>query len=166
VRITKDYAVAAAKAFSGFASQDSPLRFIYVSGDGATQDPGRFSQTFSRVKGEAELALAELRAKSPGLRAESVRPSYVDASAHAAIHPYIPDPGLLYRWGACIIGPPIRIAARSFHSPTQPLGQFLMDMAMGKYDGQLDTGAKDIGTLNGGLRIVENSAFRRMAGVV
>jgi hypothetical protein len=41
-----------------------------------------------------------------------------------------------------------------------------MDMAMGKYDGQLDTGAKDIGTLNGGLRIVENSAFRRMAGVV
>ncbi|KAI0475456.1 putative nucleoside-diphosphate-sugar epimerase [Xylariaceae sp. FL0804] len=93
VRITKDYALAAAKAFQTLpAAQPStstsasppnpttspattttpnpepPFNFIFVSGYGATTSPPRFPppRLFARVKGETELALAALRNNVPG----------------------------------------------------------------------------------------------------
>ena len=165
IKITKDYALAAAGAFADLPPEGEPFRFVYVSGSGTTQTPGLFSTLYSRVKGETETLLSEMRAKTPRLLAESARPAAVDADQHPAIKPYIPDPGRIYTYTAAVALPPIRHLAKWLHSPTEPLGRFLTGMAMGKFDKELAAGAKDIVTLNGGLRIVENSAIRRLEGL-
>lgn len=46
----------------------------------ATRTPGRFTQLFARVKGEAETALLALRSEYPGLRIWNVRPAFIDES--------------------------------------------------------------------------------------
>ncbi|PHH84610.1 hypothetical protein CDD83_1659 [Cordyceps sp. RAO-2017] len=171
VRITRDYALAAARAMAGLRSPSpdspappsdssgsgTPFRFVYVSGEGATQTPGRFSAIFARTKGETETALGD------GLAGTySVRPAFVDAAAHAAIRPYIPDPGLIYGVGLAALAPAIRCAARGMHSPTEPLGDFLTQLAMGRMDGALDgQGAFRLGS----SWVVENAGFRRMMGL-
>lgn len=96
VSITKDYALTAARAMSTLGTAEEPFRFVYVSGEGATQEPGRFSAIFARVKGETEKALADMTGELPSLRADSMRPAFVDASRHEAIKKYIPDPGMLF----------------------------------------------------------------------
>lgn len=162
VRITKDYTLAAAKSFATLSSEERPFRFIYVSGEGATQNPGRFSPIFARVKGETEQALADLSASTPSLKADSVRPAYVDASSHEAIRPYIPDPGLLYKAGATALSGLIRAGLSGHHSPTPMLGAFLTELAAGKLDGKLPTsGAFEIGK----SWVVPNVALRKMMGL-
>ncbi|KAK6211227.1 nucleoside-diphosphate-sugar epimerase [Colletotrichum tabaci] len=165
VKITKDYALEAAKAFADLPPKDEPFRFVYVSGEGATQQPGRFSAIFARVKGETETLLSEMRAANPRLRAESVRPAFVDCAHHDAIKPYVPNPGVLYNLMNAYLGPLTRTFLPSFVSPTEVLGRFMTEMAMGKFDDGLAAGGKGIITLNGGLRIVENVGFRRLAGL-
>ncbi|KAL6365320.1 hypothetical protein LRP88_01307 [Fusarium phalaenopsidis] len=163
VRITKDYALEAAKAFSTLAGEgEEPFRFVYVSGEGATQSPGRFSPIFARVKGETETALGEMSTKISSLQADSVRPAFVDAAAHEAIQKYIPDPGAMYRGMITVLGPPMRAFYKSGHSPTPILGDFLTKMAMGKVDGKIEgPGAFRLG----GSWIVENVGFRRVMGL-
>ncbi|KAM0326631.1 hypothetical protein ACHAQA_006500 [Verticillium albo-atrum] len=165
VKITKDFTLAAAEAFAPLASADDPFRFIYVSGEGATQSPGRFTPIFGRVKGETETLLSELRATHPGLLTESVRPAGVDAGHHPAIQPYIPNPGFLHNAMTTVLMPPITLFAKGWHSPTEPLGKFLTGMAMGKYDTQLAAGGQGVLPLKGGSRIVENVGFRRIFGL-
>ncbi|KAK2015975.1 nucleoside-diphosphate-sugar epimerase [Colletotrichum eremochloae] len=165
VKITKDYALAAAKAFANLPPGDEPFRFIYVSGEGATQKPGPFSAIFARVKGETETLLSEMRAENPRLRTESIRPAFPDKMDHDAIKPYVPDPGLMYNVMGAVVAPAIRAFVPSFVSPTETLGRFMAEMAMGKVDAGLAAGGKGIVTLNGGLRIVNNAAFRRLAGL-
>ncbi|KAK5633726.1 hypothetical protein RRF57_009440 [Xylaria bambusicola] len=146
-------------------SQTSPrkraFQFVYVSGRGATQEPGRFSAIFARVKGETEVALAELRKKYPLLHASSVRPAAVDASAHQAILPYIPTQPFAYRMLGPVLLKPVQLGLPSLHSPTQPLGRFLAEMAIGKH---AVGPAQDIAMI-GEFPIYENSAFRRLAGL-
>lgn len=163
VRITKDYAVEAANAFSTLAdNEEEPFRFVYVSGEGATQSQGRFSPIFARVKGETETALGEMSTKTSTLQADSVRPAFVDAAAHESIKKYLPNPGILQLGMVTVLGPPIKAFYRSFHSPTPVLGDFLTKMAMGKVDGQLEgPGAFRLG----GAWIVENVGFRRVMGL-
>ncbi|KAJ4316242.1 hypothetical protein N0V84_007952 [Fusarium piperis] len=163
VRITKDYTLEAAKAFSTLVHDgEEPFRFVYVSGEGATQSPGRFSLIFARVKGETETALGEMSTKIPTLQADSVRPALVDAAAHESIQKYLPDPGLIQRGLVAVVGPPIKAFYRSAHSPTPILGDFLTKMAMGKVDSQLEgPGAFRLG----GAWIVENVGFRRVMGL-
>ncbi|TIC99172.1 Protein fmp52, mitochondrial [Colletotrichum higginsianum] len=165
VKITKDYALEAAKAFADLPPKDEPFRFVYVSGEGATQQPGRFSAIFARVKGETETLLSEMRAANPRLRAESVRPAFVDRAHHDAIKPYAPNPGVLYNLMNAYLGPLTRTFLPSFVSPTEVLGRFMTEMAMGKFDDGLAAGGKGVITLNGRLRIVENVGFRRLAGL-
>ncbi|KAK1998794.1 nucleoside-diphosphate-sugar epimerase [Colletotrichum falcatum] len=165
VKITKDYALAAARAFADLAPGDEPFRFVYVSGEGATQKPGPFSAIFARVKGETETLLSEMRAENPRLRAESVRPAFIDSSDHDAIKPYIPNPGFVYNVMGAVLGPVSRAVIPSLVSPTETLGRFMAEMAMGKVDDGLAAGGKGIVTLSGGLRIVNNGAFRRLAGL-
>ncbi|KAF5008160.1 hypothetical protein FDECE_5554 [Fusarium decemcellulare] len=165
VTITKDYALAGAKAFSNLAPNQEPFRFIFVSGQGSSQNPGRFASIYSRVKGETETMLSEMRTTYPRLLTEAVGPGYVDPKDHTAIHAYIPNEGFLYNSVRSTLGLPIRLAIKSLHAPTEPLGKFLTEMAMGKFDMQLDKGETDIVTLNGGLRIVKNAAFLRLAGL-
>lgn len=104
-----------------------------------------------------------MRAANPRLAAESVRAGGVDATDHPAIRPYLPNPGLLYNIMDHTLMPAIRTFYRGLHAPTEPLGRFLVETAMGKHESGL--AAADIVTLNGGLRLVENGAFRRMMGL-
>ena len=161
-RITRDYTLAAARALATLSPEDgsAPFRFVYVSGDGATQAPGRFSPIFARVKGETETALADLTAEMPGrLRADSVRPSAVDASRHDAIRAYIPDPGVAYRVVGAVLFPVIRTVGVSRHSPTDMMGRVFTDMAMGRLDGKLEgSGAFKLGP----SWIVNNPELRKM----
>ncbi|KAG5664639.1 hypothetical protein KAF25_008373 [Fusarium avenaceum] len=159
VTITKDYTLAAVKAFSSLVTAKEPFRFIYVSGLGATFNPTYFTPIFGRVKGETEKELSELR--TPQFHIESVRPAGVDASNHDAIKPHIPNPGMLLNATLFFMRPLMRTVLNSLHSPTEQLGPFLAGMAMGKYDKQLDAGGEGIANLNGS-RILENLAFRRL----
>lgn len=163
VKITKDYALTAAKAFATLSdSETEPFRFVYVSGLGATQSPGRFSPIFARVKGETEQELADLSATMPTLRVYSPRPAAVDAAGHAAVLPYLPDPGLFIRAATVAMVMPIRVLWKSMHSPTPMLGDFLTQMAMGKMEGRLEgtPGASKLGN----SWLVENNAIRKLMG--
>ncbi|KAL7629838.1 hypothetical protein AAE478_001361 [Parahypoxylon ruwenzoriense] len=162
VKITKDYALAASKAFQTLASEQEPFNFVYVSGAGATTQPGRFSAIFARTKGETELALAAMRKANPLFHASSVRPAFIDSASHDAIKPYIPVPSLALRASIGLLGPVIRCGVQSSWSPTQDLGRFLAEMAMGRYKDQFN--ANDI-QMEGEFPTLENSAFRRLSGL-
>ncbi|KAI1775862.1 putative nucleoside-diphosphate-sugar epimerase [Hypoxylon cercidicola] len=163
VKITKDYALAASKAFQTLASEQEPFNFVYVSGAGATTEPGRFSAIFARTKGETEVALAEMRKANPIFHASSIRAGFVDSARHDAIKPYIPVPNLMYRALLSILAPPIRCGFQWACSPTDELGRFLAEVAMGRYKSQFTQG-KDIQMI-GKFPILENTAFRRLAGL-
>ncbi|KAI0467712.1 putative nucleoside-diphosphate-sugar epimerase [Xylaria cf. heliscus] len=162
VKITKDYALAASRAFQGLANENEPFNFVYVSGNGATLEPGRFTPIFGRVKGETEAALAALRKQNPLMQASSVRPAAVDGTAHEAIKKYIPTAPLAYRMIAPVLLMPIRVGMPGMHSPTSELGRFLTEMAMGKHP--ITSPARDIAMI-GQFPILENSAFRRLVGL-
>ena len=93
---TKDYALAAARAFAGIERDGSgKFVFCYVSGAGAAQAEGKAGQMFGRVKGRAERALAELNEQS-GLGARlatySFRPAGIEPVAP------VPEASRLQRW--------------------------------------------------------------------
>ncbi|KAJ5123115.1 hypothetical protein N7448_009212 [Penicillium atrosanguineum] len=162
VKITKDYALAAANAFSTLETTQPPFRFIYVSGEGATQDPGRFSPIFARVKGETEKLLGELSEQNPRIRVDSMRPGFVDFAAHDSIKSYIPQPGISQRILLSIAGPPVRAFYKQAQSPTEHLGGFLTEMAMGRMEGKYE----GMGVFKlGGSWIVENKGMRRILGL-
>ncbi|KAJ2972273.1 hypothetical protein NQ176_g7250 [Zarea fungicola] len=162
-KITKDYALNAAESFATLSEADKPFRFIYVSGEGATQNPGRFSAIFARVKGETEQALANLTEKSNGaLQADSVRIGAVDASQHDSIKPYIPDKGFVYNAATPLLFSVIRGLMADRHSPTPMIGSFLTEMALGAKDSSLQSsGAFRLGP----SWIVPNVAIRKAMGV-
>ncbi|CAK7237472.1 hypothetical protein SBRCBS47491_009987 [Sporothrix bragantina] len=183
VTITKDYTMAAAEAFRKIPAEDpsktetEPFRFVYVSGLGAETKPGMMTQRFGKIKGEVEVALAEMTNQTPnpapgsGLRpflGSSVRPAGVDPHGHTALAPYVPDvPQLSLRLTRVFLAPVLRVAYPSMISPTLPLGMFLAGSAMGKYSAQLTNEAtKRAGDVEwyGGNKfaIVNNTAFRRI----
>ncbi|OTB03888.1 hypothetical protein M426DRAFT_59612 [Hypoxylon sp. CI-4A] len=162
VKITKDYTLAAAEAFQTLGSEQQPFNFVYVSGEGATTEPGRFSAIFARTKGETEVALANMRKANPSFHSSSVRPAGVDATSHDAVKPYLPTQPLAIRAMGKVLMPVIRYGVPSFHSPTQDLGRFLTEMAMGRYKDQFQ--AKDI-QMVGAFPILANTAFRRLSGL-
>ncbi|RVX73429.1 hypothetical protein B0A52_03071 [Exophiala mesophila] len=167
IRVTKDYALAAAEAFGKLKATNSTtpttttttttkskpeadgsgaskFKFIYVSGEGATLTPGRFTPIFGRVKGETEAALLAM-SKSPAfeksLSVYSVRPGGIDGAAQPWIWNHImrEKRSALKRVEMMTLMAPIRVLYRSMHSPTESLGQVLVDMAcdeaIEKYDG-------------------------------
>jgi len=183
VKITKDYTLAAAKAFQGIPSlaenKDEPFRFIFVSAIGATHQPGAFTSAFARVKGETEMALAEMMQRTSAatsgrkFHAHSARPCWPDYFAHDAIKPYIPKQPLgltALAWG---LTPLVRIpglGVKSYWNPTQQLGRTLTELAMGKWDGEMakvQEGATGNGLerLPGGSTMLETTALRRFAGL-
>lgn len=162
VKITKDFTLAAVKSLATLASSEAePFRFVYVSGEGATQAPGRFSPIFARVKGETEQALADLTSEIPALQADSVRPALVDATGHDAIRPYIPNPGMLQNCLSSVLGPAVRRFYKQAHSPTDMLGDFFTQMVLGKLDAKLPgPGAFKLGP----SWVVGNVGIRRVMG--
>ncbi|UKZ73519.1 hypothetical protein TrVFT333_001166 [Trichoderma virens FT-333] len=162
IKITKDYTLAAARAFSTLpAGEDQPFRFVYVSGEGATQEPGHFTATFARTKGETEVALAEMSNELRTMRAYSVRLGGVDASQHDAIKEYIPDPGAMYRAMGNTLYPVLRSLMPLTLAPTDITGDCLCRMAMGELDDKLE----GPGAFKTGLSwTLNNKAMRRVAG--
>lgn len=188
VKITKDFPLAAAAAFetlplsspsSSSPSPDQnkePFRFIYVSGEGTTTTPLSSKPLLSRlttpwfaiIKGQAELALSQL--SSPTFVPFSMRPAFIDAAAHPAIHPYIPKVSGLYTLSNCVLGPPIRAGYKKMWSPTEHLGKFLVEMAMGKWDETIRKEAEasngnGFEKLEGGSVVVGNEGWRRIASL-
>ena len=165
VKITKDYTLAAANAFSTLKPSNSPFRFIHVSGEGASQNPGRFSPIFARVKGETESLLGTLSEEHPSFRVDSVRPAFVDPAAHDAIKAYIPSSGVagvFSKVGIALLAPGIRYLYKSMHSPTEHLGPFLTDMAIGRYEAKVQ--GPGVFKLGGGY-VIENAGMRRILGL-
>ncbi|KAK3484989.1 uncharacterized protein B0T23DRAFT_53827 [Neurospora hispaniola] len=185
VKITKDFPLAAAASFQTLSPSSSssspdqnkePFRFIYVSGEGTTTTPLSSKPLISRlttpwfaiIKGQAELALSQL--SSPTFLPFSMRPAFIDAAAHPAIHPYIPKVFGLYTLSNCVLGPPIRVGYKKMWSPTEHLGKFLVEMAMGKWDKTIKKEAeasngKGFEKLEGGSVVVGNEGWRRIASL-
>jgi hypothetical protein len=157
VRVTRDFAVNAARAFSTLslkpasssgqsshndatATGQGKFKFIYVSGEGATPTPSRFTPLYGRVKGETETALLELMAttsRRPGMRDKlsvyCVRPAAVDGTNQ----PWLWKEVLknhrtgFQRFYLRLLMPPIRYLGRaSWLSPTEELGRVLVEMAL------------------------------------
>jgi hypothetical protein len=158
VRITKTFALAAAEAFQTIPTEDSaPFNFVYISGLGATFKPGFLTPIFGRVKGETELALAEMRKKNPNFHAMSIRPGAIDSTDHEAIKPYVPKMGVMASTTLAVLRPLLRAPMKSSWSPTIPLGQFMVEMAMGKRNGLEGPGVDKVGD----FPVIENGAFWR-----
>lgn len=192
VRITKDYAMAAAKAFStlresaaaasshetkaasGASSTDEQedaaaqkFKFIYVSGEGATLTPKWHTARFGRVKGETEQSLLSLSQQAPfsdRLAVYSARPAGVDALKQ----PWVLDPVMREKRTAFqrillrLLLPPIAMLLPSAHTPTAELGRVLVEMAVDPSREPFD--ARDPG-ISGEGRTVGNVALRRFGGL-
>ncbi|CAG9942256.1 unnamed protein product [Clonostachys rosea f. rosea IK726] len=163
VRITKTFALESAKTFQALPVNNEPFNFVYVSGNGATTKPTSRSVIFARVKGETELALAEMRKQNPSLHALSVRPAIVDSSAHNAIQPYVPEPSFPIKAARFVLSPIARTWFPSHTSPTEPLGRFLAEAAMGRHREHFKPGPGI--EMIGDFPILENSVFRKLAGL-
>ncbi|KAH6612949.1 hypothetical protein B0J18DRAFT_441444 [Chaetomium sp. MPI-SDFR-AT-0129] len=164
VKITKTYALAAADAFKDLThttKTKEPFHFVYVSGDGSTFRPGLFTPIFGRVKGETELALAEMQRQNPTtLKASTVRPSFVDWTGHEEIKPYLPEIGAAKNTFATLLSPVAKHAIKGRWSPTGPLGRFLTGMATNMWEGALD--GEGVERLPGGFTVVDNPAMWRV----
>lgn len=179
VKITKNFALRFAEAFQQARAKTNttndnntkPFQFVFVSGEGATHSPGLFTPLFGRVKGETELALAALNddpSQPGGFRAVTVRPAAVDGSAHAAIRAYVPRLGVLRGTMTAVLGPVMRTRPfRDYLSPTEPLGRFLTEVAMGKWEGPgvEGPGVERTGPGESGGVVIGNAGFVRLAGL-
>lgn len=105
-----------------------------------------------------------MRKANPSFHASSIRPAFVDAAQHDAIKPYIPALRPAMSVMQAVLGPPVRIFAKGSWSPTLPLGRFMTEMAMGRWDGEMKVGGPSIEKI-GEFPILGNSAFRRLAGL-
>jgi hypothetical protein len=162
VTITTTYAVKAAEAFATLASDKGAFQFVFVSGEGATFEPGYFTPRFARVKGKTGLALADVRKANPELYANSVRPGFVDGINHAAIQPYVLLRLAIKQAAITVLGRAYCVAFPSKYSPAQPLGEFLAEMAMGRREGEIAGPAfQKVGEFS----IVTNGDFRWLSGL-
>ncbi|KAH8703722.1 nucleoside-diphosphate-sugar epimerase [Talaromyces proteolyticus] len=160
VRITVDYPLAAAKAFAGL---NDSFNFVYVSGEGATSDPGIFTPFFGRVKGNCETALIELSKKYPSLKPYSVRPAFVDATHDPKVKDAVlqrPDQQTfvkrVLRNGVVSI---VRATWSDVISPTKELGLFLTNLAGGDGKPLSEQGVSGDGW------IISNIAIRKSVGI-
>ena len=165
ITITRDYTLAAAKAFGSNPAREAgkPFKFVFVSGEGATTTPGRFSPIFARVKGETEKALLELNGSvaCPDLRVYSARPGGVDPGADPAV---AKATEVKRRTGMRKLEPYMMPVFRALYSnmvsPTKELGRVLTDLAL--RDGER---LKDGPGISGEGRTIANVALRKMAGL-
>ncbi|KAF8587046.1 hypothetical protein K439DRAFT_1631038 [Ramaria rubella] len=151
VKITYDYTMAAATAFSTLSS---PFKFVFVSGEGA--DPTEKSRAlFAKIKGRAEKDLYELSKRNPSLRVFAARPGAIDPEGEH-LKPG-PPPGFSL---LTILGPVMRRYAKSYIIGTQPLARALSGLAVGNGE---PIPAGDGIEAEG--RTLRNWALRRLAGL-
>jgi len=174
VTITKDYALAAAKAFStlrdgeaGKSADAQKFKFIYISGEGATQRPKWYTPVFGRVKGETEqdlITLSQQPAFRKTLAAYSPRPGAVDGRKQ----PWVWDPVMGEKRTAFqrayfrLLLPPVALLYPSQHSPTTELGKALVELAVDSSREPFDL--KEPGVSGEGW-ILANVVLRRLGGL-
>lgn len=149
----------AAQAFGRIKSDSGDFNFVFMSGEGATREPGFFTPLFGRVKGETEVALMELEKKNPHFRPVIVRPAMVDSKDHDELRQWIPPATSLKGLAESIFGPIIRSSLKTMHSPTKPLGRSLAELATGSLNGKL--GGEGI-EVSGRTATVTNIGFRKL----
>ncbi|RDW72802.1 hypothetical protein BP6252_06709 [Coleophoma cylindrospora] len=161
VKITHDYPLAAARAFTSLPDPPKPFKFVYVSGEGATTSPGMFTQYFGRIKGRAEAALLALSKDSSytNLRVFSVRPGGVDPTSHPEILSYIPQRQGALKVADKVLLPILHVVGPGILTPTKDLGRVLTDLAMGNGEALDGKGVEDEG------RTLSNAGLRRLAGL-
>ncbi|CCC12661.1 hypothetical protein SMACR_05622 [Sordaria macrospora] len=163
--------------------------FEKYDSEGATTTPLSSQSLLSRlttpwyaiIKGQAELALSQLSSTpSPSSPASSnpfvvysMRPGYVDPASHASIHAYIPQLSATMNLLACVLGPAIRTGYKKLWSPTEELGKFCIEMAMGRWDNTIaretegmkvgDSGRNGFEKLEGGGVVIGNGTWSRVA---
>ena len=165
LNITKEYPLAAAKAFAEL--NDGSFNFVYVSGEGATHTPGRFSQTFARVKGEAELQLLDLAKSEPHLRSILARPGGVDGQSQPEIwDPILARRSLFFKASMVAMLPAFRTLYKNMISPTPELGKVLTELAMREETTPFSgPGVENTGGKEGEGWVLRNKALRRMGGL-
>ncbi|KAI3326693.1 hypothetical protein HD806DRAFT_487885 [Xylariaceae sp. AK1471] len=167
VTITKTFALSAASAFSSaFATTDrgAPFRFVYVAGGGTTTNPGLFTALHGRTKGETELALANMFKSNPAMKGYSVRPYGVDMYGHDAIKPYVGPRPLAHRAAEYLLGPVVRNYAKDYWAPTEHLGAFLTELALGQHDALEQVGTNMGVEMLDGFAIWNNTGLRKVKG--
>lgn len=169
--IVRVYPIEAAKAFSSNLGVKQ-LNFVYVSGEGATQNPGFLTQMFGRIKGKTETELIELMQSQDCLKVLNVRPGGVDSGAEQdqrLVHElsHVNDGGtggqvrssMAMRVTGAVVLPVFRRGVyKAMHSPTGELGKVLVELAIG--DGQ----PVNVKGAEGDGRILPNSVLRRLGG--
>ncbi|KAF8181893.1 hypothetical protein K438DRAFT_2168237 [Mycena galopus ATCC 62051] len=150
IRITYDFPLAAAKAFSAL-SDTGKFIFVHVSGKGAESG----ASLYGRTKARAENALLEIpnTPTYPKLRVFNVRPAYVDAPE------YHTRPGIGRKLVYYGLAPLLRKWAPGQVTPTDLLSQVCVDLACG--DGNPVKGADVM--RNG--RTLLPTAIRRLGSV-
>ena len=167
-RITLTWPVAWVKAFAGAGmgvsteGQESLFNFVYVSGEGATHQPGSLTSRFARIKGQTEQTLLRFAQDetTSGLKMYCARPGGVDRRGHTEITKYVAArEGILKKLVMtfmAVVGP----FWKSMMSPTPALGDALLQLGMG--DGK--PLPKGPGVESEG-RLLRNVALRRLAGL-
>lgn len=160
-KITYDYPLAAAKAFTSLPDPPKPFKFVYVSGEGATTSPGIFTAHFGLIKGRTEAALLALSKESSyaNLRPYSLRPGGVDPTFHPEVHNWIPQRKGLQKLAEKALLPVLRGLGPGMLSPTKDLSRVLTDLAMGSGEPLEGNGVEGEG------RTISNARMRRLAGI-
>jgi len=137
--MTYEYPMAALRALKeggvdGGQTKDTPFRFIYVSGESA--DPTQSSrQMWARVKGKAEVDIAEFCNTSASMKAHIIRPGYFFPSAK-----YPEDRKNQRSRVAGILDyaltPLFECAMPSLTVSTEELGRFAVELAKGRWPDQ------------------------------
>ncbi|TVY73183.1 Protein FMP52 [Lachnellula suecica] len=156
IEITHTYPLSFARALSSTTSP-KPIPFIYVSGAGATTNPGMFTPIFGVTKGRTEADLLALSKDTTfsNLRPFSVRPAGVDAGAHEEILGYVPKKEGMERVMISTLLPVVKVVMPSFLTPTRGLGAVLSKMAMGNGEALTGTGVEAEGRTVNNVRILE-----------
>ncbi|TVY29256.1 hypothetical protein LHYA1_G002929 [Lachnellula hyalina] len=158
IKITNTYPLLFARALAA-STAPKPVTFIYVSGEGATTSPGRFTPIFGVTKGRTEADLLALSKEAgSNLRAISLRPGGVDPTHHEEIAGFYPQRTGIEGFGGLIL-PVLRTVYSAMVSPTRDLGRVLTELAMG--DGAPLEGKG----VEGEGRTVTNVGMRRLAGL-
>ncbi|KPI45759.1 uncharacterized protein AB675_700 [Cyphellophora attinorum] len=169
-RITYDFPLAAAKALASARSADakSPLRFIYVSGEGVTHTPGMFTQMFAKVKGEAEkalLALPQQQAYSGRLDVLCPRPGGILSNDPKEIQKMLQTKTTSMKYFMKTVLPVYRALKPGMLIDREDLGRVLVEMALREVDGRDVVRYAGMKETSCEGRVLQNVALRELGGL-
>jgi nucleoside-diphosphate-sugar epimerase len=175
VEITKDYPLAAFRAFSSLPlptndkTPASKLDFIHITAHGTTYNPKFYTPYYGRIKGEAELALFKISQQEP--YASTINLYNVRAGGViGTMQPEIWEPFLqrhrnntTYAFAYKLLVPIYQAVRENALIPTPELGKFLTDLAV-MVPGRDKVEDEALLFDNYG-RVIENTAIRRICGL-